>query len=62
MYKKLVQMLIDAVTAEDMNKACAEISKAYQMGKISYKDNEHLYDLAAKIDGSFRASVKAYKG
>lgn len=61
MYKKIIQMLIEAETGEDINKVCSAIDQAFQNGKISWKDNEQLYDLVAKIDGSFRPGVKHYK-
>ena len=62
MYKKIIQMLIEAESAEDIGKVCAQISRAFQDGKITAKDNEQLFDLVSKIDGSRRAGVKNYKG
>lgn len=59
MYKKIIQMLIEAETEEDISKVCSTIDHAFQGEKISYKNNEQLYDLVAKIDGSFRHGVKA---
>ena len=62
MYKKIVQMLIWAETSEEISEVCRTIDKAFENEKISWKDNEQLYDLVAKIDGSYRAGVKHYKG
>lgn len=62
MYKKIIQMLIEAETEEDINKVCSTIDREFQNGKISWKDNEQLYDMVCKIDGSYRPGVKHYKG
>lgn len=61
MYKKIIQMLIEAETAEDIGKVCGTIDREFQNGKISWKDNEQLYNMVAKIDGSYRPGVKHYK-
>lgn len=61
MYKKIIQMLIEAETQEDISRVCGTIDREFQNGKISWKDNEQLYDMVAKIDGSYRAGVKHYK-
>lgn len=50
MFKKFVRMLIACNTTEEVNRVCGEIDRAYQQEKISYKDNEMLFDLAVKID------------
>ena len=60
MYKKIIQMLIEARTHEDINKITAEIDRAFQHDKLTWKDNEQLYDLVAKIDGSFRSGVEHF--
>ena len=51
MFKKLVAEIIQAATIEDLDKAGATIDKAFQAGKITYNDNELLYDLIAKVSG-----------
>ncbi len=61
MYKKLVQMIIEAETPDDINEVCGKIGKAFESEKISWKDHEQLFDLVAKIDGSYRKGVKTYK-
>jgi len=62
MYKKIVQIIIDAVTEEEMNHACGEIDRAFQAGKITWNDNEQLYDIVAKVTGWSHGHVKPYKG
>lgn len=49
MYKKLVQMIIDANSEEDVNVTCSMIDRAFNDGKISWKDHEQLYALIEKI-------------
>lgn len=49
MYKKLVQMLIDANTGQEINRAGSEIDKAFEKEKITWKDHEQLYSLLSKI-------------
>lgn len=45
MYKKLIQMLAEAKTRDDINKVCGAVDRAYQSDKITFKDNEQLYAL-----------------
>lgn len=45
MYKKLIQMLIEAKTRDDINKVCGAVDRAYQSDKITFKDNEQMYAL-----------------
>ncbi len=58
MYKRIIQALIEAETAEDISQVCAQITMAFQAGKITAKDNEQLFSLVSKIDGIHRAGVK----
>lgn len=50
MYKKLVQMIIEAQNSEDMCAIYGQIDMEYQREKISFKDHEQLFELAAKIE------------
>lgn len=49
MYKKLVQMIIDTNSEDDLNVTCAMIHRAFNDGKISFKDHEQLFALINKI-------------
>ena len=49
-YKQIIDMIIksDGIDSE-IAEICAEIDRAYQNGKISWKDNEQLYALINKL-------------
>lgn len=49
MYKKLVQMIIDTNSEDDLNVTCSMIHRAFNDGKISFKDHEQLFALINKI-------------
>lgn len=49
MFKKLVALILEVETPDDLNHACGEIDRAYQAEKISYKDNKLLYKMIQKI-------------
>lgn len=49
MFKKLVALILEIETPDDLNHACGEINRAFQDEKISFKDNELLYKLIQKI-------------
>lgn len=49
MFKKLVAIITEIETQQDLNHACGEIDRAYQSDKITAKDNELLYKLIGKI-------------
>ena len=63
MYKKIVSLIIAAENIAELDKAATEIDKAYQAEKITYKDNEQLYDLIAKVSGGYyhRANITHIK-
>ena len=50
MFKKIVKMIAEANTREEIDAACAAIDKAFQAEKITWTDHEILYALIKKID------------
>lgn len=49
MFKKLVALILEVETHDDLNHVCGEIDRAYQSDKISAKDNDLLYKMVSKI-------------
>lgn len=48
MFKKLIQMILEAETQQQINEACGAIDRAYQTEKITSKDNEQLYKMISQ--------------
>ena len=46
---KLVALILEVETHDDLNHVCGEIDRAYQSDKISAKDNDLLYKMVSKI-------------
>ena len=60
MYKKIVAEIIAAETLTELQNIDKQIDKAYDAGKISWKDHEQLFDLMVKASNGylFRPHVK----
>lgn len=50
MYKKLVQEIIDITDKDSFCRVCGDINRAFENGKISYKDHEQLFDLISFVE------------
>ncbi|MBR4590053.1 MAG: hypothetical protein IKO36_05240 [Bacteroidaceae bacterium] len=48
--RRLLELIASIETETKLNRICAEVDRAYQQEKISYKDNELLYKLINKIN------------
>ena len=48
-FKKLIVLLAQATTAEDMQAFYAQVDRSYQSDKITFADNELLYALGGKV-------------
>ena len=59
MYKKIIEEIIKAETIADLDKISVSIDRAFEAGKITYKDHEQLIDMIAKVSGGvyFRTGV-----
>lgn len=64
MFKKIVTEIIQAATLEELNKIEPMIDRAFDAGKITYKDHEILFDLICKVSGGafFRPGVTHIMG
>lgn len=49
MYKKLTEMILNAITNEELNEVMGKIDLAFQQEKITWKDHEVLYGLASRL-------------
>ena len=52
MYKKLVGMIAEAITNEELNEVMGKIDLAFQQEKITWKDHEVLYKIASRLYNS----------
>ncbi len=59
--RRIIELIITAENDSDINHICGEIDRAFQAGKITWSDNELLYDLVAKVSYGYRKGVKHYK-
>lgn len=48
-FKQLVVELSNVRSKEDLNRFCFDIDMSYQHGKITYQDNETLYDIVRYV-------------
>ena len=48
-FKQLVVELSNVRTKEDLNAFCFDIDMSYQHDKITYQDNETLYDIVRYV-------------
>lgn len=51
MFKKIVAEIIQATTLDELNKIDGTIDRAFEAGKITFKDHEMLFDLMVKVSG-----------
>lgn len=49
MFKKLVKMVMEAKTQDELNAACGAIDRAFQTEKIKADENEILYGLVNRL-------------
>lgn len=54
MFKKIVALIIAAESVADLDAICFEIDKAFNANKITWKEDELLYDLICKVSGGAR--------
>lgn len=61
MFKKIMNALLNAETESEKAEATGMINKAFENGKITWKDHELLYKLVAKLNPEWMVHYEDFK-